>query len=102
MVFAPHDTTQHRLTIEHQGEVAEVCYFGTSFTQKTPPHATDVVRLEPGSWLRIVGNRRTALDDTWAYEKFVFNFVHLRHKDPDALVGSQPPVACLDHQIELW
>lgn len=101
-VFAPNDATRHRLTVEHRGDVAELRYFGTSFTQKSPPHPTDVLRLEPGSWLRIVGNRRTAHDEFWSYEKFVFNIVHLRHKDPNALVNSQPPIVRLDRQISLW
>lgn len=104
MVFAPHDATQHRLTVEHRGDVAEVHYFGTSFTQKSPPHPTDVVQLQPGTWLRIVGNRRTATgyEGYWSYEKFVFNIVHLRHKDPNSLVNNQPPIARLDRQISLW
>ena len=99
--FSADDSSKYRLTICHQDAVAEISLFGTPFTQ-TSGRPTNVVRLEPNTWLRIVGNRRVSEDWGWTYRKFVYNIVHAPSGDANALMASKAPVACVDHEKYLW
>lgn len=99
--FSADDSSTYRLTICHQDAVAEISLFGTPFTQTTG-RPTNVVRLEPDTWLRVVGNHRVAEDWGWTYRKFVYNIVHAPSSDVNGLVATKAPVVCIDHEKHLW
>lgn len=99
--FTPADSSQYHLEISHQDGAAKVRFFGTPYLTTSGRPASDAL-LMPDSWLRIIANVRLSTHDSWSYRKFVFNIVHAPSGDANALVASQPPVACLDHQISLW
>jgi hypothetical protein len=99
--FSADDSSKYRLTICHQNAAAEISFFGTPFTQ-TSGRPTDVVRLEPDTWLRIIGNQRVSEDWGWTYRKFVYNIVHAPSSDVNALVANKAPVTCIDREKHLW
>ncbi|KZN65478.1 hypothetical protein [Pseudoalteromonas luteoviolacea] len=65
-------------------------------------HLKKVGILKPGSWLRLIENERTSLENTWAYYKHVYNIYFGEAAKVGSSLSFQKPVTSLNAENNLW
>lgn len=91
----------HRLAVCCQEDGVEIALFGAPLAPTTGRPGDQAV-LAPGQWLRIVTNRRIAVECTWAYRRFVYNIACCAPREFNSLVLRTAPGFCIDRETLLW
>jgi len=91
----------HRLSVCCRKEDVEIAFSGAPLAPATG-RPSDQVVLVPGQWLRIVTNRRIAVEYTWAYRRFVYNIACCVPEDFDSLLSRCAATVLLDRETRLW
>lgn len=99
--FSTELAEQYRLAVHPEPHGVRIEFFGAPFCP-TAGISSDSVVLSAGMWLRIIANRRVAIEDSWAYYRFVYNIAHCEPGAVNTLLGSIAPVLSINRETLLW
>jgi hypothetical protein len=100
-MLSAHDSRMWRIEVEQDEASAKILFYGVPASEMGG-RPINVSELLPNSWMRIVGNRRVAEENTWAYHKYVYNIFHGEVSKANDLIANKPPVHSLNHEGHLW